>query len=61
MGNKITYNPKTRKDISNPFHNISHNELLKIANVQTFKEGTVSIERLPNGRIAVHGHVKNKK
>lgn len=60
MGNKPTYNPKTRKDISNPFHNISHGELLKSAGVKEYQRGSVYIERLPNGRIVVHGEPKKK-
>lgn len=42
---------KTRKDISNPHHNISHEELLKKANVELFDD--YIIEELPNGRIIV--------
>lgn len=48
-----TYCPKTREDISNPFRETSHNELLKKANVYIFK-GNIEIKALNNGRIIVN-------
>ncbi len=49
---KITYNAKTRNDISNPFNKYSHQDLLKRANVKNFN-GSFSIQQLENGRIKV--------
>lgn len=49
---KVTYKSKTRNDISNPFNKYSHQELLKIANVELFN-GRYEIEHLNNGRIRV--------
>lgn len=55
---KITYNPKTRKSISNPYSDVPYDKLLKQANITTFN-GNFEIEQLPNGRIKVHK--KNSK
>lgn len=49
---KTTYNPKTRKDISSPFNNISHNSLLELANVKCFN-GNFVVQKLPNDKIIV--------
>lgn len=53
MANKIKYNLKTRKDNSNPFHGMNHEELLRAAGVKTLKPGEYEIEKLENGRIVV--------
>lgn len=47
----ITFNRKTRKDLSNPYNKIPHSELLRLANVKTFKE--FDIEYLKNNRIII--------
>ena len=57
---KITYNLKTRNDISNPFNKYSHQELLKLANVQNFN-GSYEIQKLNNGRINVKAIDKDKQ
>lgn len=49
---KITYHPKTRKDLSNPFGQYSHTELLKLVNAHNF-DGAFEIKSLKNGRIKV--------
>ena len=49
---KATYNPKTRKDISSPFNNISHNSLLELANVKCFN-GNFVVQKFPNDKIIV--------
>lgn len=54
---KSTYNQKSRKDISNPYHSTSHNELLRCANVKKY-DGNYEIKKLENGRIVVR--TKNK-
>ncbi|MDV3460262.1 hypothetical protein CMT57_08150 [Elizabethkingia anophelis] len=56
---KITYNSKTRNDISNPYHKFSHQDLLRLANISTFN-GNFEIEKLHNGRIKVNAIVKSK-
>ncbi len=57
---KVTYKSKTRNDISNPFNKYSHQELLKIANVELFN-GLYEIEHLNNGRIKVLAADKDPK
>lgn len=57
---KVTYHSKTRNDISNPYNNYSHQELLKIANVKVFN-GRYEIEQLQNGRIKVIPSEKDSK
>ena len=57
---KITYNPLTRNDISNKFNKISHQDLLKLANIELFN-GIYEIEHLANGRIKAKIPIKNKK
>ena len=47
-----TYNPKSRKDISNPYWETPHSELLKKAQVKKFN-GDYHIKTLANGRIIV--------
>lgn len=49
---KITYNPRTRNDISNPFNKFSHKSLLKLGCIGIFNEKFI-IETLSNGRIKV--------
>lgn len=49
---KSTYNPKSRKDISNPNHSLSHKKLLNIANLKKF-DCQIKIIKLENGRIFV--------
>ena len=61
MGTKIKYNFKTRKDISNPFHDMTHDELLKAAGVEKFQPGGYIVEKLENGRIIVKGKKSIKK
>ena len=51
---KITYNSKTRQDVSNPFNGMTHEQLLKNAKVQIFN-GHYTINKLDNGRIVVKG------
>lgn len=64
MNNKAKYNLKTREDISNPFHGMSHDSLLKAAGVRVLKAGEFTVEKLQNGRIIVKekavGHKKKK-
>lgn len=57
---KITYNPKTRNDISNPYNKFSHEDLLKLGCVDMFN-GKFIIETLPSGRIKVIKKEKNSK
>lgn len=57
---KITYNSKTRNDISNPFNKYSHQELLNLANVEFFNDN-YEIQHLSNGRIKVHAVDKDKR
>jgi len=52
VSKKVTYKSMTRNDISNPFNKYSHQELLKLANVELFN-GRYEIEQLYNGRIKV--------
>lgn len=49
---KTTYNSKTRKDISSPFHNISHSSLLELANIKCFN-GDFVVQKLQNEKIIV--------
>lgn len=56
---KISYKPKTRNDISNPFYKLSHNSLLKLGCVEVFN-GKFEIQKLSNGRIKVEKHNENK-
>lgn len=48
---KVTYNKKTRQDISNPHNSMSHEELLKKAKVHKFIKP--KIVHLDNGRIKI--------
>lgn len=57
---KIKYNPKTRNDISNPYNKYSHEELLRLANIQKFN-GSYEIKQLDNGRIIVKAVQKKKR
>ena len=57
---KITYNSQTRNDISNKFNKFSHQDLLRMANIQVFK-GIYEIEHLANGRIKAKTPTKPKK
>ena len=59
MANKPTYDPKSRKDISNPYHNKSHSELLALANVKPFN-GNYVVQKMENGRIVVNA-TSNRK
>lgn len=52
LSKKVTYKSKTRNDISNPFNKHSHEELLRLADVQDFK-GSFDVQQLKNGRIKV--------
>jgi len=52
---KITHNKKTRQDISNPFNELSHEELLKKASVYKFINP--KIVHLDNGKIMVEEQV----
>jgi hypothetical protein len=52
--NKPTYNQRSRKDISNPFHKEDHKSLLTQANIDTFPNG-YSVKKLANGKIQVVG------
>lgn len=56
---KISYNPKTRNDISNPFNKLSHDSLLKLGCVELFN-GKFDVQKLSNGRIKVEKKIKNK-
>ena len=47
---KAIYQQKTRKDISNPFHHITHEELLRKAQVIDLRDN-IDTETLENGRI----------
>lgn len=49
---KVVHKTKTRKDVSNPYHGLTHEELLEKADVQKF-EGNYTVEKLKNGRIIV--------
>jgi hypothetical protein len=57
---KIVHNAKSRKDVSNPHHGLTHEELLEKADVQKF-DGNYAIEKLKNGRIIVLPKEENKK
>ncbi len=58
---KITYNPKSRNDISNPYNKLSHDDLLRLGKVTLFN-GNFIIQKLKNGRIKVlKGKDNNKK
>lgn len=50
---KISYNPKSRNDISNPFNKFSHESLLKLGRIELFN-GTFKVQKLSNGRIKVN-------
>lgn len=58
-GKKLTYNPKTRNDISNPYNKFSHEHLLKLGCVDMFN-GKYVIETLSNGKIKIHKKEKGK-
>jgi hypothetical protein len=51
---------QTREDISNPHHELSHQDLLHAAGVVDLRDNH-TIEKLPNGRIAVHPIDQNKR
>lgn len=57
---KATYNPKTRKDLSSPFHNISHSSLLEMANVKCYN-GSFAVEKLTNDKIIVKPILNRKE
>lgn len=57
---KITYNTKTRNDISNPYGKYSYTQLLRKANVQNFN-GSYEVKQLNNGRIKVQAIQRTKK
>ena len=57
---KVTYNPKTREDFSNPYNKFSYEELRKLAHVEMFN-GDFEIEKLPDGRIRVKKKNKSKQ
>lgn len=56
---KISYNPKTRNDFSNPFNKLSYDGLLKLGCVELFN-GKFEVKKLSNGRIKVVKRIKNK-
>lgn len=60
MKNKATHNPKSRKDISNPYRHIPYKELLKKAGAIDLRDNHI-IEELPNGRIVIKPIDKTKK
>jgi hypothetical protein len=49
---KATYSPKSRKDISNPLHKLSHAEQLKLAGVRDISKNH-QIVHLSNGKMVV--------
>lgn len=49
---RSTYGPKSREDLSNPYHAISHDELIKRACIEQFNDG-FTIKVLKNGRIKI--------
>lgn len=51
MGTKnSTYKPKSREELSNPYRNSSHVELLNKSNVKLYN-GNFEVKSLKNGRI----------
>jgi hypothetical protein len=53
----IKYNIKSRKDISNPHHKFLHEELLRMAMIQTYGPDEYLVQKLDNGRIVVRAKV----
>jgi hypothetical protein len=51
---KITYNSKSREDLSNPNNKVTHTALLKKANIKQFN-GDYFVIKQNNGRIIVKG------
>lgn len=59
--NRTTFERVSRKDLSNPFHRLTHEELLRKAGIGKFVEQP-DVNRLANGRISIsEGRGRNKR
>jgi hypothetical protein len=57
---KVKSNPKPRREISNPFHKHSHDELLLLAGINDISN-SYKIEELRNGKIKMVPKSSEKK